>query len=102
MDRLTEGIRHPMVLDRAERTELMRLTKYGPGGGATKVITALLPGVHEDEHLVVPGLFVGRFALQSGRVLDIASRLIAPDHFTDVLRAAGYLPARLDRRTNPR
>ena len=27
----------------------MRLTKYGPGGGEAKVITALLPGAHEDE-----------------------------------------------------
>ena len=98
---MTESTPHLMVLDPAERAELTRLTKYGPGGGEAKVIMSLLPAPQEGQYVVVPGLFVGRFALQSGRVLDISSKLIGPSDLPNVLRTAGYLPSRLDDSPTP-
>src|SRR5690349_13567572 len=97
MEYLTEWTAHQLSLTPAERRELLRLVKRGPGdGNSAKVIEALLPTDEENVYQIVPGPYVGRFALQSGRVLDIRSKLIPCDELIDVLRIAGHFPARLD------
>src|SRR5664279_393046 len=98
---MTEWTPHPLAVPPGERRELVRLVKRGPSDGNAKVIEALLPTDEEGVYELVPGSFVGRFALQSGRVLDIRSRLIPPDGLADVLRVAGHLPARLNEAPTP-
>lgn len=101
MDQLTEWTPHRLSLAPAERRELLRLVKRGPSDGHAKVLEALTPTDDDDIFDLTPGPFVGRFALQSGRVLDIRSRLISPDELPDVLRIAGHLPSRLDDAATP-
>lgn len=94
---MTEWLPHRLVdVVPAERRELLRLVKRGRGSGDAKVIEAFLPTEDEGVYEVVPGPFVGRFALQSGRVLDVGSRLLSTGELSDVLRISGHLPARLD------
>jgi hypothetical protein len=92
VERLTEWTAHPLRLSPAERRELLLLVKRGPTDGQAKVIEALTPTDDDDVYNVVPGPFVGRFALQSGRVLDIRSRLIPQADLPEILRVAGHLP----------
>lgn len=92
---------HRLMLSAGERCELLRVVRRGHGDGSAKVIEALLPTDGEGVYELVPGPFVGRFALQSGRVLDIRSRLIAGDALVGVLQVAGRLPSRLDEAPTP-
>lgn len=101
MDYLAEWTPHRLSLTPSERRELLRLVKRGPSDGQAKVIEALTPTDDDGIYELTPGPFVGRFALQSGRVLDIRSRLIPPEELPDVLRIAGHLPARLDAAATP-
>jgi 5-methylcytosine-specific restriction enzyme subunit McrC len=101
VEQMTEWTPHRLALTPGERRELLRLVKRGQSDGNAKVIEALLPTDDNGVYDFVPGPFVGRFALQSGRVLDIRSRLIPADELPDVLRIAGHLPARLDETATP-
>lgn len=100
MERLVEWVPYRLELTPVERRELLGLVKRGAGDDA-KVIDALVPTADEGVYEVVAGSFVGRFALRSGRVLDVRSRLLGADDLLDVLRIAGHLPARLDEAPTP-
>lgn len=100
MDQLVEWQPHRLRLTAEELGELLTLVKRGARGDA-KVIEALLPTPDDGVYELVPGPFVGRFALGSGRVLDIRSRLIGAEEVADVLRIAGHLPARLTEAATP-
>ncbi|MDT0262276.1 5-methylcytosine restriction system specificity protein McrC [Jatrophihabitans lederbergiae] len=102
MERMIGWTSHRLTLTSGERRELLGLVKRGYKDGNAKVIEALLPTDENATYDVVPGAYVGRFALQSGRVLDIGSGLIVPsDDLLHVLRVAGHLPARLDDASTP-
>lgn len=101
MEYLTEWKPQPLSLVPAERRELLRLVRRGPSDGHAKIIEALSPTDDDGVYELPPGPFVGRFALQSGRILDIRSRLIPADEVHAVLQVAGYLPSRLDDAPTP-
>ena len=101
MEQLTEWSPHRITLNTDERRELVRLVRRSAHDGSAKVVEALQPTDQDGVYVLVPGSYVGRFALRSGRVLDIRGRLVPADEVLDVLRVAGHLPARLDEAATP-
>ncbi len=95
MELMTESIPHLIVLDPAERAELTRLTKYGPGGGEAKVIMSLPPGPQRD-NASSSRTVRGPVRSTVGSGTRYQQRLIDPSNLPNVLRTAGYIPSRLD------
>lgn len=79
----------------AEVAELAQMTRGSRTSGVTaRVIQQLVPSAQPGHFDIQPGPYVGRFALRSGRVVDIASRFAFAD-LLDVLRVASRQPTLL-------
>ena len=69
-----------VALDHAEAIELTALTRGSTDAKRRpRVIERLAVGSRAGEYEVKPGPYIGRFALHTGRVVDISSRFPFPD-----------------------
>ncbi|MEV4351881.1 hypothetical protein AB0J83_46100 [Actinoplanes sp. NPDC049596] len=96
---LTEYATTTAELTAAEAGELARMTRGAAGGGRPRVIERLAPTTTPGTYEIQPGPYVGRFALPSGRVVDIGCRF--PFHDLATLLGLGRRATLLEEAATP-